>query len=351
VGPRRARDDAPRARARTPRAVGGSMDDAAVVDARAGWRATLETTAAKWRPTVELGALFAGWYYFSIAFNVYQKALLKAVPMPLTATFLELAIGSALVAASWGLGAKARPDVKTSMLKPIATLGMVHMLGNALTNVSLGKVAVSFTHTVKALEPVFSVGLSAIFLGNIPSLAMCASLVPIIAGVMIASATEVSFNMAGFLSAMGSNLTFQSRNVLSKFVMTGDDMKKLDYVNLLGVLTIASTVFALPLALAFESSKMNVASIVAGGMPLAVAGKNLFMAALCFQLYQQLSFMVLSRVNPVTHSVGNSLKRVAVIAASVIIFRNPVSTTNIIGTALAIFGVILYGRVKKQKSA
>jgi len=346
-----ARDDAPRARARTPRAVGGSMDDAAVVAARAGWRATLETTAAKWRPTVELGALFAGWYYFSIAFNVYQKALLKAVPMPLTATFLELAIGSALVAASWGLGAKARPDVKTSMLKPIATLGMVHMLGNALTNVSLGKVAVSFTHTVKALEPVFSVGLSAIFLGNIPSLAMCASLVPIIAGVMIASATEVSFNMAGFLSAMGSNLTFQSRNVLSKFVMTGDDMKKLDYVNLLGVLTIASTVFALPLALAFESSKMNVASIVAGGMPLAVAGKNLFMAALCFQLYQQLSFMVLSRVNPVTHSVGNSLKRVAVIAASVIIFRNPVSTTNIIGTALAIFGVILYGRVKKQKSA
>jgi len=346
-----ARDDAPRARARTPRAVGGSMDDAAVVAARAGWRATLETTAAKWRPTVELGALFAGWYYFSIAFNVYQKALLKAVPMPLTATFLELAIGSALVAASWGLGAKARPDVKTSMLKPIATLGMVHMLGNALTNVSLGKVAVSFTHTVKALEPVFSVGLSAIFLGNIPSLAMCASLVPIIAGVMIASATEVSFNMAGFLSAMGSNLTFQSRNVLSKFVMTGDDMKKLDYVNLLGVLTIASTVFALPLALAFESSKMNVASIVAGGMPLAVAGKNLFMAALCFQLYQQLSFMVLSRVNPVTHSVGNSLKRVAVIAASVIIFRNPVSTTNVIGTALAIFGVILYGRVKKQKSA
>ena len=56
-------------------------------------------------------------------------------------------------------------------------------------------------------------------------------------------------------------------------------------------------------------------------------------------------------MNPVTHSVGNSLKRVAVIAASVIIFRNPVSTTNIIGTALAIFGVILYGRVKKQKSA
>ena len=323
--------------------------------AREAARATLEAGRKFW-PTIYLGGAFAGWYYFSIAFNVYQKALLKAVPMPWTVTALELLIGSALVAATWGVGLKAPPKVTSSMLKPIGTLGMVHFLGNALTNVSLGKVAVSFTHTVKALEPVFSVGLSAAFLGVVPSVALVGSLVPIIVGVMIASATEVSFNMAGFLSAMGSNLTFQSRNVLSKLVMKGDEMKQLDYFNLLGVLTIASTMLAIPLALAFEGSKMNLPSILAGGMPLSAVCFNLFMAALCFQLYQQLSFEVLSRVNPVTHSVGNSLKRVVVIAASVLIFRNPVSATNIAGTALAIFGVIMYGQVKgaepkKVKSA
>lgn len=333
------------------REPGGGARDAATEAARAAMEAT-----RKFWPTIYLGGAFAGWYYFSIAFNVYQKALLKAVPMPWTVTALELLIGSALVAATWGVGLKAPPKVTSSMLKPIGTLGMVHFLGNALTNVSLGKVAVSFTHTVKALEPVFSVGLSAAFLGVVPSLALVASLMPIILGVMIASATEVSFNMAGFLSAMGSNLTFQSRNVLSKLVMKGDEMKQLDYFNLLGVLTIASTMLAIPLALIFEGSKMNLSSILAGGMPLSAVCFNLFMAALCFQLYQQLSFEVLSRVNPVTHSVGNSLKRVVVIAASVLIFRNPVSATNIAGTALAIFGVILYGQVKgaepkKVKSA
>ena len=49
----------------------------------------------------------------------------------------------------------------------ILPLAMVHTLGNTFTNVSLGKVAVSFTHTIKALEPFFSVVLSALVLGEV----------------------------------------------------------------------------------------------------------------------------------------------------------------------------------------
>ena len=44
---------------------------------------------------------------------------------------------------------------------------MVHTLGNLFTNMSLGKVSVSFTHTVKAMEPFFSVILSSMFLGEV----------------------------------------------------------------------------------------------------------------------------------------------------------------------------------------
>ena len=40
------------------------------------------------------------------------------------------------------------------------------------------------------------------------------------AGVALASASEATFNWTGFLSAMGSNVTFQSRNVFSKKVMS-----------------------------------------------------------------------------------------------------------------------------------
>jgi Triose-phosphate Transporter family len=49
----------------------------------------------------------------------------------------------------------------------ILPLALVHTMGNLFTNMSLGKVAVSFTHTIKAMEPFFSVLLSAIFLGEV----------------------------------------------------------------------------------------------------------------------------------------------------------------------------------------
>jgi drug/metabolite transporter (DMT)-like permease len=49
----------------------------------------------------------------------------------------------------------------------ILPLAVVHTLGNLFTNMSLGKVAVSFTHTIKAMEPFFSVVLSAMFLGEV----------------------------------------------------------------------------------------------------------------------------------------------------------------------------------------
>lgn len=58
---------------------------------------------------------------------------------------------------------------------------------------------------------------------------------------------------------------------------------------------------------------------------------QLFYAGLCFHGYQQLSYLVLSRMSPVSHSVGNSCKRVAVIVASLIWFRNPISTQNALG--------------------
>ena len=45
----------------------------------------------------------------------------------------------------------------------------------------------------------------------------------------------------------------------------------------------------------------------------------------------QVSYMILQRVTPVTHSVGNCLKRVIVIVASVIVFQNPMSKQNMIG--------------------
>ena len=295
-------------------------------------------------------ALFACWYGFNIVFNIYNKQILKSFPYPVTVTFIELGVGSALIAAMWASGAKKAPTLNREMLKPIIPLAVIHTVGNLLTNVSLGKVAVSFTHTIKAMEPFFSVLLSALFLGDIPSLAVVGALVPVVGGVALASITEVSFNWAGFFAAMGSNITFQSRNVLSKKMMGLSSIKgAIDNINLFSVITMLSCLVCLPIAMGLEGVRFTPQAMAAAGLNVGELIQRLAIAGFCFQMYQQISYMILSRVTPVTHSVGNCMKRVTVIVVTLIYFKNPVSPLNIAGTALALFGVFLYSRAKQNE--
>ncbi|CAL9768768.1 unnamed protein product [Musa acuminata subsp. burmannicoides] len=298
--------------------------------------------------TVQLGSLFGLWYLFNIYFNIYNKQVLKVFQFPLTITTVQFAVGTCLVLFMWTTNLYKRPKISASQLAAILPLAAVHTMGNLFTNMSLGKVAVSFTHTIKAMEPFFSVLLSALFLGEMPTIWVLASLVPIVGGVALASLTEASFNWAGFWSAMASNVTFQSRNVLSKKVMVKKE-ESLDNINLFSMITIMSFFLLAPATLFVEGIKFTPSYLQSTGLNLKEIYMRSCLAALCFHAYQQVSYMILARVSPVTHSVGNCVKRVVVIVTSVLFFRTPVSPINSLGTGIALAGVFLYSRVKKIK--
>jgi len=155
------------------------------------------------------------------------------------------------------------------------------MLGNVFTNVSLGKVAVSFTHTIKAMEPFFSVLLSVLFLGETPSVLVLGSLVPIVGGVVLASMTEVSFNWIGFWSAMASNLTNQSRNVLCKKLLT-DEEDSFDDINLFSIMTVMAFLLSAPLMLSVEGIKFNPSYLQSAGVNVKELCVNAALAGTCF---------------------------------------------------------------------
>ncbi|CAA2956026.1 phosphoenolpyruvate phosphate translocator 1, chloroplastic [Olea europaea subsp. europaea] len=298
--------------------------------------------------TLVLGSLFGLWYLFNIYFNIYNKQVLKVYPYPVTVTLAQFAVGSVLVMLMWTTNLYRRPKISGAQLAGILPLAVVHTLGNLFTNMSLGKVAVSFTHTIKAMEPFFSVVLSAMFLGEFPTIWVVSSLVPIVGGVALASMTEASFNWAGFWSAMASNLSNQSRNVLSKkFMVKKED--SLDNITLFSIITIMSFFLLAPAAIFMEGIKFTPAFIETAGMNVKQIYTRSLIAALCFHAYQQVSYMILQRVSPVTHSVGNCVKRVVVIVTSVLFFRTPVSPINSFGTGIALAGVFLYSRVKRIK--
>ncbi|XP_022895123.1 phosphoenolpyruvate/phosphate translocator 2, chloroplastic-like isoform X2 [Olea europaea var. sylvestris] len=232
----------------------------------------------------------------------------------------------------------------------IFMLALGHTIGNLLTNISIGKVAVSFTHTIKAMEPFFTVLLSALLLGERPSLWVVSSLLPIVGGVALASFTEASFNWIGFGCAMASNLTNQSRNVFSKKFMVKEET--LDNINLFSIITIISFLLLVPVAILMDGVKFSPAYLqyaASQGLNVKEFCVRALSAGFCFHTYQQVSYMILQMVTPVTHAVGNCVKRVVVIVSSIIFFQTPVSPTNSLGTAIALAGVFLYSRAKRIK--
>lgn len=193
----------------------------------------------------------------------------------------------------------------------------------------------------QATEPLFVTAAASLVLNTRPSARLVWSLVPIVVGVSVASATDVSFSWLGCLAALGSNFASTARNVYSKQVMSG--MRgDIDSVSLLTVVNGLAFLMLLPFLALLEGP-----ALAAKGWAgcWACAPLALFSAVL-LQTYQQTSYNILSRVSAVTHSVANCVKRVVVIVAAVVFFRHPVSPSGALGTALALVGVFAYSQVK-----
>jgi len=194
-----------------------------------------------------LGGLFVSWYASNTAFNVFNKQVLKVYPYPLTCTMLQFLVGSIMMASLWVFRLRRVPVVDWDSIRTLGVLSALHASGFYLTNASLGSVSIALTHTVKSTEPFFSVALSPSLLGEVPTWGVLATLVPIVFGVGIASATEASFTWFGFVTAMGSNLCLQGRNLISKrFMKKGES--SIDNVNLFSLISIGAFLILLPIS-------------------------------------------------------------------------------------------------------
>ncbi|XP_024015155.1 phosphoenolpyruvate/phosphate translocator 2, chloroplastic isoform X2 [Eutrema salsugineum] len=237
---------------------------------------------------LKLGAMFGVWYLLNIYYNIFNKQVLRVYPYPATVTAFQFGCGTLMIAIMWLLKLHPRPKIAPSQLPAIVQLAAAHTLGNFLTNVSLGRVNVSFTHTIKAMEPFFTVLFSVLLLGEWPSLWIVCSLLPIVAGVSLASFTEASFNWIGFCSAMASNVTNQSRNVLSKKFMVEKDA--LDNINLFSVITIISFILLVPVAILIDGFKFTPSHFQLATSQGLTVKEFCFMSLLpgvCLHSYQQ----------------------------------------------------------------
>jgi solute carrier family 35 protein E1 len=296
--------------------------------------------------TLQTGVYFALWYLFNIGYNIYNKQALNAMSLPWTIATLQMATGIAYFVPMWVLGLRKAPKLSFSDMKTLFPIALCHTGVHVGAVIALGAGAVSFAHIVKASEPVVTCGLNALLLGQILPLPVYLTLLPIIGGVAIASMKELSFTFLALASAMLSNVSSAARGVLSKKTMSGKQIgENLDAQNLYAVLTAMSTIILIPMMLAMEGTQfvdVFKGLVAAGDFTNKSLATLLALGGATYYAYNEVAFLALGKVNPVTHAVGNTIKRVVIIVASVVAFKTPMSTGSIIGSSIAIFGTLLY---------
>ncbi|KAL9423606.1 hypothetical protein AB3S75_035652 [Citrus x aurantiifolia] len=294
-------------------------------------------------PALVTGFFFFMWYFLNVIFNILNKKVYNYFPYPYFVSVIHLLVGVVYCLVSWTVGLPKRAPINKELLVILTPVAFCHALGHVMSNVSFAAVAVSFTHTIKALEPFFNAAASQFVLGHQIPLSLWLSLAPVVIGVSMASLTELSFNWTGFISAMISNIAFTYRSIYSKKAMTG-----MDSTNVYAYTSIIALLFCIPPAVLIEGPQLMQygfkAAIAKVGLFKFLSG--LFWIGMFYHLYNQLATNTLERVAPLTHAVGNVLKRVFVIGFSIVVFGNKISTQTGIGTAVAIAGVAIYSLIK-----
>lgn len=299
---------------------------------------------------LKVGGLFGLWYALNIGYNIYNKKVLNAVPqLTYTVGFLQLALGLFYIAPVWGFKLRKAPVLNNEEIKNLLPVAVLHTLTHLGAIVSLGAGAVSFTHIVKAAEPAISAGLSAVVLKQFLPIPVYLSLIPVMGGVALASLTELSFSWISFIGAMISNFASAGRGIVGKISMGKPQGQNMNAANLYAVMTIISSVLCLPISLLLEGKQVipTVQAIIKAGNGKTVLIETL-LSAVFYYLYNEVAFLALDNVAPVTHALGNTIKRVVIIITSVLVFGNVMTTTGALGSSIAIFGVLLYSLAKNH---
>lgn len=280
-----------------------------------------------------------------------NKKILNTLPQPLTVGTIQFAVGAMYCGFIWLVGLRPYPRLTPSGKNSVGKVGLYHSLGQLASMLSLGAGPVSFTHIVKAMEPFFSAIVSGIVFKKWMKTPVYATLIPVVGGVGYACLKELNFSWLAFSAAMASNLAFALRAVQSKTALLsgGDTGTNLTPPNMFGLVTWAALLISIPIALIMEGGTFI--DLLQAAVDKVEDSwqfyRALFVSGLFHYLNNEVMYLALGSVHPVTLAVGNTMKRVFILVASVMVFRNPISLQAGIGSGVGIFGVLLYSLTKQ----
>lgn len=183
-------------------------------------------------------------------------------------------------------------------------------------------------------------------------------------GVMLVCSLDARGNLLGIIFAIGSAIIFVAQNIVAKkiFIRNSEQKSKnrLDKLNMLLYSSSMAFIIMIPIQLYHEgfiwsvfSSAQVTPNINLSHSAAAVVADHQFLQLIVYNgtthFFQNLlAFALLGMVSPVTYSIASLFKRIFIIIVSLLWFRSPVTTTQVIGIALTFTGLYLYDKAKAK---
>lgn len=210
---------------------------------------------------------------------------------------------------------------------------------SATYNICLTLIPVSFLNTIKSSIPLFTILICRFYYSMSYPWTTYISLLPIVIGVALASLGELSFNMVGFIFAIGSACASTCFNLFAKKLMSHPD---LDNLQIQFYVSVFSLCFLFPLwvLLPFHPSHNVEHPMIDGSTIEATSAPNshhgaladqtssieqflyLFVAGLNYYIELVAVYGSINVLGPVAYAVCDVLRRLAIIVSAVIFFQN-----------------------------
>ncbi|KAL8703871.1 MAG: hypothetical protein Q9201_002960 [Fulgogasparrea decipioides] len=200
-------------------------------------------------------------------------------------------------------------------------------------------VTIPFHQTVRALTPVFTVGIYRVVFASIYETATYISLIPVILGVMLASYGDLSATMLGFFVTLLGTLLAAVKTVATNRLQTaGLHLSALELLYRMSPIACVQSLFIAYLCGELEHFEPQSLTI-AGLLILLVNGSIAFGLNVA-------SFEANKRSGALTMTIAANIKQVLTVVLSVILWDIPIRCMNACGIALTLLGGALYGRAE-----
>ncbi|EMS65015.1 hypothetical protein TRIUR3_16520 [Triticum urartu] len=245
-------------------------------------------------------------------------------------------------------------------LAKISALSLVFCGSVVSGNVSLRYLPVSFNQAVGATTPFFTAVFAYIMTVKRESWITYLTLVPVVTGVVIASGGEPSFHLFGFIMCIGATAARALKTVLQGILLSSEGLcvfryiltlpsekrEKLNSMNLLLYMAPIAVILLLPATLFMEDNVVGV-TIELAKKDFTIVWLLLFNSCLSY-FVNLTNFLVTKHTSALTLQVLGNAKGAVAVVVSILIFKNPVSVTGMLGYTLTVIGVILYSESKKR---